>query len=190
MMLRMVPAAYVDESVPDPRLDPGTYLLACAVVDDESSEDLRAELRALLLPGQRKLHWHGEDRARRKQLVDFVAEVPAAHVIVVRTAGTEHSERRRKLCLGRLLEELQDRGVSTVALAARENKQNQRDLRLLAGLRASRRLGSELRMDHPRGPAEPLLWLPDIAAGALSMFRQGQVGYFDRLAHAATVLEA
>lgn len=186
----MVPAAYVDESVPDSRLDPGSYVLACALVDDGAGEVVRAGLRALLLPGQRKLHWHGEDRARRRQLVDFVADVPAAHLIVLRAGGTEHSERRRKLCLGLLLPELQSRGVGVVALEARENKQNQSDLRLLSGLRASRRLGPGLRMHHPRGPAEPLLWLPDILAGALSTARQGQGEYFERLEDAVTVLEA
>jgi len=54
-------SAYVDESQPDPRADPGAYLLAAAMLPTEDLQAARAAVRSLLLRGQRKLHWRDEN---------------------------------------------------------------------------------------------------------------------------------
>jgi hypothetical protein len=92
-------SAYVDESEPDP----GVYVLAAALVPAELIGEIRASVVALRLRGQRKLHWHSEDDQRRKLLIAAIAELQALHVVVVRAGRVESSERRRRLCLRRLL---------------------------------------------------------------------------------------
>ncbi|MDL5155523.1 hypothetical protein [Actinomycetospora termitidis] len=154
----MTSTAYGDESEPDERLAPGTYVLALALIDDAVAEDCRESMRAAKLPAQRKLHFHSEGRRRRHELVARVAELEAVHLVAVRTAAQEHSERRRRMCLKAVLPELEYKfGIDQVALEARERRQNERDLALLVQLRSSRSMGSSLRMNHPRGPVEPLL---------------------------------
>lgn len=60
--------AYVDESESNQRLDPHTYLLAAALIDDEHTAEARAEVRGLLRPGQRKLHWRDESAESRARI--------------------------------------------------------------------------------------------------------------------------
>ena len=99
-------SAYVDESQPDPRADPGAYLLAAAMLPTEDLQAARAAVRSLLLRGQRKLHWRDENEQRRKLLTAAVADLEALHLVVVHVDLQASSERRRRLCLRRLLCEL------------------------------------------------------------------------------------
>ncbi len=182
--------AYGDESQPDRRVAPGEYVLAFALVGDAAAEETRELVRGLKLPGQRKLHWHSEDERRRRDLTKFVADLDTAHLVAVRTHATEHSERRRRMCLKRLLPELEQRGVTAVALEAREKRQNADDVALIQALRAGRELRATLRMQHPRGPGEPLLWIADIVAGAVTAHRQGQSEHYERLASRIQLYDA
>jgi len=75
-------------------------------------------------------------------------------------------------------------------LEAREAKQNQRDLQLLGVLRAEQTISSAIRMAHPAGPLEPLLWIPDLVAGAVGAARQGHCGYLNQLSGQLTILDA
>lgn len=181
--------AYVDESEPDPRADLGAYLLAAAVVPSEQVQPMRAAVSSLLLRGQHKLRWRNENAQRRKLLTAAVAELDALYVVVVRVGQGASSERRRRLCLRRLLWELDDAGVVQINVEAREAKQNQRDRHLLDALRAERVLSATIKMDHPAGPREPLLWVPDLVAGAVGAARRGEPAYRDQLASLLTVVE-
>jgi len=182
-------SAYVDESQPDPRADPGAYLLAAAMLPTEDLQAARAAVRSLLLRGQRKLHWRDENEQRRKLLTAAVADIEALHLVVVRVDLQASSERRRRLCLRRLLCELDAAGVAQVHLEAREARQNGRDLQLLGALRAQQAIGPTIRMHHQPGPSEPLLWMPDLVAGAVGAARQGRVAYRVQLDGVLTVLQ-
>ena len=171
--------AFVDESEPDPRNDPGVYLLAAVLAEHSQLEQVGEVLRSLLLPGQRKLHWHGESEPRRKLLASTLAELDVLHMVVVRTGGPagERSERRRRLCLRRLLHELEVAGATRVVLEARQRKQNQADRSLLDALRAQKKLAATLHMEHVPGPENPVLAAADIVCGAVTADRQGEHGY-------------
>ncbi|MBA8827799.1 hypothetical protein FHX42_005206 [Saccharopolyspora lacisalsi] len=175
--------AYVDESEPARHDDPGVYLLAAALVEQAQHESLTTAVRSWCLPGQRKLHWHNESAERRAQLATAVAEFDVLHLVVVRLGGLdgERSERRRRLCLQRLLAELEQTGIDHVVLEARQRKQNLADQQLLAAMRAQKRLTSALRMDHVSGPNEPVLALADIVCGAVTADRGGHSDYLQTL---------
>jgi hypothetical protein len=180
--------AYVDESEPDQRSGAGTYLLAAAVIEDQHEDAAVAATRALLLAGQRKLHWHDEGAARRAQLINAVSDLPALYLITVRTDRLARPERRRRLCLAELLVSLRAHGVEQVYLEGREAKQNARDRQLLDALRAQRRIDSQLRMHHQPGPENPLLWIPDIVAGAAGADWTGDPSYLDRIRELTTII--
>lgn len=183
--------AYVDESEPDPRSGTaGVYVLAATLVEDDLVDEVRSRVVALRLPGQPKLHWHVETEKRRHFLVDQVAGLPARHLVVVRVDRNAGSERRRRLCLWRLLVELDAADVESVCLESRHRRQNDHDLQLLSVMRARRELGSALRMYHEPGPANALLWLPDVVAGAAGARYRGNDCFLDRLSARTTFYEA
>ena len=183
--------AYVDESEPDPRSGSASvYLLAAALIEDVEHDAARTAMEALRVRGQKKLHWNAEEAKRRTLIVQTVARLPTMHLVVARTDAAATSERRRRKCLETLLPELESAKVDRVYLEAREMRQNQRDVQLLAGLRAQRVVGSALRLDHLPGPSEPLLWIADVVAGAVGARHHGNPVYEDVLAGLVTYHQA
>jgi hypothetical protein len=73
-------------------------------------------------------------------------------------------------------------------LEARGTAQDNKDLRLIAGMQSSHRLPNNLKVDHMRGLAEPLLWVADIVAGAFGTSIRGAADDFDEIAAAAHVI--
>lgn len=176
--------AYVDESESNRQLDPDTYILAAALVHDAQADRLRERLTALRPRGQSKLHWHAESPRSRATIAKTIADLAAMHLVVIRACGAgEPVERRRRKCLERLAYELGTRSVRHITVEAREPKQDARELQHFNDLRSAHRIDTEMRLYHAAGPVEPLLWLADAVAGAVTAARTGEPGYLDTLAH-------
>ncbi|HEX5494706.1 MAG TPA: DUF3800 domain-containing protein [Mycobacteriales bacterium] len=175
--------AYVDESESNQRVDPHTYLLAAALVHDEHAADVRAEVRGLLRPGQRKLHWRDESTESRARIIKTIAALPALHVVVVRTGRDgEPIERRRRKCFERLAYELAARDIDHIAAEARQSKNNLREMDHVKRLRAVGAVRAGMRLSHVPGPNEPLLWIADVVAGAMTAARTGTPDHLGQLA--------
>lgn len=112
------------------------------------------------------------------------------HTIVVKVDKDASSERRRRLCMARLLPELHAAGVTDVYLESREKKQNTGDMELLNGLRRQKALTSDLRIYHVPGPNDALLWVPDVVAGAMGSQLAGEPAYLDMFATTLVVYDA
>lgn len=165
--------AWVDESIQQTD-ETGYYVLAAAVIDLSAVDDIRDELRRLL-PGQsRRLHWRDEGRKRRRVLAGVIASIDAAHTVVI-GAPVDHrrQERARRLCLERLAFELRARGVTRVWMESRTPALNTRDRMMIDVLRIRRVIDQHLLVDMALPEQEPLLWLPDIVAGAVGLDRRG-----------------
>lgn len=187
----MIFHAFVDESEPSTGDSPVVYLLAAAVIAVDHLDTARTTIETLRLRSQRKLHWRDENDNRRMLGIKTIATLPALHLVVVRAAADERSERRRRLCLRRLLCELDHAGVAQVILERRQRRQDQADCQLLSALRAAKAVSSGLRMEHAAGTGEPLLWLPDFVPGAAGAARRGtHNSYLDQLMGLVNVLEA
>lgn len=170
--------AYVDEAHSASTEPQGRYILAASLLADEDAEGARRVLAALRRTGP-KLHWRDEGDRRRLQVAQAVAEVPALHVVVNLTASTQmRVERMRRLCLIRLLIELDSLGVGRVVAESRGSADDGRDRALLDALRAQRALSSGLRLDHRPGPSEPLLWLPDVVCGVVRASLDGDHSFW------------
>lgn len=61
--------AWADESGSRADLDPGAYLLAAVLCDDDDIADMRKTLEGLRI-GESKLHWHGSSEERRGELIE------------------------------------------------------------------------------------------------------------------------
>jgi hypothetical protein len=163
--------AYGDESMRHRPHSTGLYVLAAVVFDAADMEGLRAEARQLGQRG-RFFHWRDESTARRRKAVAAVASLDALHFVVVGTGlDGRRQERGRRQCLTRMLWELGDCGVDEVRLDARRPEQNDRDIALVDALRARGQIRDGVRLNFVRSATEPLVWLSDIVAGAVSAAR-------------------
>lgn len=166
----MTMAAWGDES----ESHPNRYVLGAVLCNMELADDVREAVCRLLLKGQRKLHWRDERSKRQMIIVKTLAALPI-HCVVIERDGApgEHSERRRRLCLERLLHELDQREVGTLTLESRGRVDDHRDRKTLDNLRAKRAITSRLWMQHRGGPADALLWAADSVCGAVTRYRLG-----------------
>lgn len=180
--------AYLDESASHRSSDPHTYLLAASICSDEHLEAVRAGIGSLLLKGHRKLHWRDESEARRALVASAVSDLPLEHVVVVRTGiSGEKDERRRRLCLQQMMFELENLEVRTATFESRGRADDRRDRQMVDVLRARRVVGGQLRIEHEKGPLEPLLWLPDAICGAVTAQRAGNETYVKLIASKVAV---
>lgn len=169
----------------------GSYILAAAVLAADAMAAVRTELQALLLAGQRRIHWRDEDEARQRKIASVVAEVEALHYVVAGSpADPRKQERARRQCLEHLLWVLDhDLGASHLVLESRQPERDRKDLQALTYFRKRGVLTQRLRVDHAMPVQEPLLWLPDIGAGAVSAARDGAGECLQLLAPVVTVHE-
>lgn len=176
--------AFLDESGSHHAIDPGTYILAAAVCLDDTTELAREQMRRLQLKGQTKLHWRDESPKRRRQVTEAITRIDMLHVVVVRdgaTAPDVRLERRRRVCLERMLHELETLGVTQTVFESRGPADDRRDRAMLDALRARHQIGPHLRMNHVRGPHEPALWVPDAICGAVAHARAYDDEYLNLL---------
>lgn len=165
--------AWVDESMRSVNVAEPLYMLGAAIADPSSCESVRDDLRAVRKKGS-KLHWREMDNAAKKQSMDLLGRVDAAHIVVVAAPmDPRRQERARAKCMERLLAELGDLGVSTVFLESRTQSLNARDMRLVEQLRGSRAMPGTLRVEIQVPSLEPMLWIPDQILGALG---EGEAG--------------
>lgn len=180
--------AYVDESEPGDRRDPGAYILGAVLVTDDAAEDFRTSLRGLKPTGASKLHWTESDHRHRLRVAEELANHVWRGIVVVGLhQGTTRSERRRRLTLERLLVELAAVGVHTAVLESR-GPADRSDRAHVDALRAQRAVLG-VRIDHRPGASEPLLWAADALCGAIGRDRRGEPQYLDVVRARVDVVE-
>lgn len=173
--------AWVDESIHDPGSQAGKsyvgmYVMAAVIADPTCCEGPRGMLRELVPRGAGRLHWRGESEPQRRKIIAAIAACDMVHAVVV---GVEmragQQERARRKCMQRLLFQLEAVGVSQVWLESRTESLNRRDMRLVEQLRGERTISRAIRVDVALPSVEPMLWVPDAVAGAVSAARKGVV---------------
>ena len=154
---------YVDESA-----RAGRYTVAGAVVDESRAAELRVALRHYLRRGRRRIHFHREPPSLRNELLTVFADLPVTFLgWTVRSAPGVSQHVARDLCLRAMIADLQAAGEFDVVL---ESRQDDRDDQ--AAFSRYRLPSPRLAYRHLPAGDEPLLWLADGAAWALSLGRQ------------------
>jgi hypothetical protein len=169
-------SAWVDESIVVTREGiGGYYTMAATVADPATCEDLRDQLRALTVGRSGRLHWANESGKRRDAIAALISGVDLAAVVVVGSplVGSKQ-ERARRCCLERLLHELGVFGVGDVWLESRSTAPDRRDIRLVDSARRKGLVPSSLQVGFARPKEEPMLWLPDAVAGAVTAANLGE----------------
>ena len=142
-------------------------LMAIVYVAPGQADEVRAAMRSLLLPGERRLHTAKESPRRRRVLLDAVSrlEVTASVLRYRRSFGVRHPAARRVLL---------ESAVSAIVGAPAESwtlddmspaeRSNDRNV---IGHELARLDARQLLFDHRRSEGEPLLWVADAVCWAV-----------------------
>ncbi len=164
--------AFVDEATATtPGSQPNRYLLAAAICSIEAVADLRESMLALKPTAARKLHWRDiPSRSKLREVaLDALNAADAQFLVVVHHGlSGERLERRRRLCMERLVQELTLYDVCEIVAESRGAADDQRDIDHFVAMRSRQVPGSRIRITHEAGPTNPALWAADIVAGAVA----------------------
>ena len=162
--------AYVDES--GRNAAPGLYVLAGVVVATDQADEVRAVLRSGLRHKRHRFHWHEEEHGDQEGMAKLVGSLDLVAVVVVATpVDPRRPERARRLCLTRLLWELEHRNARDVLLESRGPAQDRDDRQHIGNTQRAQQLKPGLAFGFGDPLVEPLLWLPDLVAGAVNRDR-------------------
>ena len=148
--------AFVDES------QRKRYMICAAIISPNVMKEVREELRKLLLPQQRRLHFVNESTQRRRRCLAIMAELP----VRARMYTSQQNESvARELLLGHLLSDLLPLKCQRLIIESRERNQNTRERgQIAAAIRKG--VAPQMTYDHMRPHEEPLLWISDAIAWA------------------------
>ncbi|MEV6411109.1 hypothetical protein [Kribbella sp. NPDC051718] len=167
--------AWIDESIIVRKDHPGAYALASVITDASAVDDLRDILRALREKKVVRLHWVAESKKRRDLIAHTIAELDLVSVVALgKPVHRQKQERARRCCLECVLYELDGLGVTRAWLESRVPVQDRRDLRLVDSAREKGLISRDLLVNFARPTQEPMLWLPDAVAGAVTAAELGE----------------
>lgn len=173
--------AYIDESSAYRPPNRQEYMICAAIIDSQDLEQVREELRPLLLPGQVKLHWTDERNSRRRKIVETLSGIDSMQAIITHQSEvSKRTERHRRKCLEQMYFELSEMHIHNVTLESRQEAQNKRDLAHIVALQGQGQ-SVNIRLQHVRGGDDPILWIPDAVLGALNSVHLGEEQYWEKL---------
>jgi len=137
------------------------YTMVAAVVVPHDATELRKQMRALVLKGQRRIHFTSESDSRRRVILSRLVELGVRAHIVQSTASRGADGREE--CLMQLVVLAADNDHTRIVLE-RDASIEQADRRILYREVSNRGLRSTLQYVHEAAHDEPLLWIADAIA--------------------------
>lgn len=144
---------FVDECKESP------YLLVGFEISNFEQQTTRGHLRALLLPGQRSLHFKSENMRRKKLIVRLLTRLNCK-LVVVKCRSKAHGQ-ARKCALNTLITVAQTRDFKRIIVELDETVRH-KDHQIF---KASH---SDFEWDHRKRHEEPLLWVSDAVAWCIN----------------------
>ena len=173
--------AFLDESSANRGPDHQEYLLCAALVPAEQCDEIREQLRPLLLPGQIKFHWTDENDRRKHEIVRRIVELgPMSIVYSHLDARRNKTERYRRKTLESVYHGLVSMEIFDLTLECRSKTQDSYDVEHIVSLQGQG-FDRRLRIHHLRGGEEPLLWIADAVLGSLNAEYLGDNTYISAL---------
>jgi hypothetical protein len=139
-----------------------TYHLAAAIAEPATLRALRRDLRSLLLPGQRELHFKREKEPRQRQLADAIARLPLCVRIYVSSCDRTE-EIARQACIEALACDLFDARAHHLVLDSRSELDRNDEATIRTTIRRHPHQ-VRFRYSHVDSTTESLLWVADAAA--------------------------
>jgi len=138
------------------------YIIVAGVVLPEALTAARKALRTLVMPGQRRVHFHKESTARRRQIIATVTDT-GARARIYTSSGRRREIDARAACLQAVVTDAAAHGAHMLVLE-QDDSLLWWDRQRLFELTRQTGCADTLRYEHHRGAAEELLWIPDAIA--------------------------
>ena len=152
-------ATFIDES------SSKKYVLVGVLIQDQNFIVSRRQLRALLLPRQRSIHFRQESKKRRKQLIDVFLELGFSCLVVSLSNQKAKTARPKGI---ELLSELSLTKRCNKLVFELDESSWVADIKTLNAITYSKKLHGQLQWDHVPRHQEPLLWVADAVAWCLN----------------------
>jgi hypothetical protein len=149
----MTAHVFVDETKQHRRL-----AMVAAVVAPADLREVRAAVRSLAKPGQRRVHFTSESSRRRNEILGTITELGLTATVYACERGAPELDSRRS-CLTRIVE---DHATAHRLIVERDDSLVAHDRRFLYD--AVRKTSAGLTYEHMRPHEECLLWVPDALA--------------------------
>ena len=141
------------------------YTMAAALVASGNISDLRQSMRALVLPGQRRLHFTKERANRRRLILSRMADL-GVRVQVFHCTATSDAIGREACLIG--LVDHAAKEAHTKIVIERDQSIEQSDRKILFREVKKHKLTGTLTYALEDPYLEPLLWIPDAVAWSYS----------------------
>ena len=137
------------------------YTMVAAIVADDAVPALRRDVRSLVLPGQRRIHFMKErDERKRFILSRFVHLGVRAQVFY---CAAKSAVVGREVCLTALISYAAEQKCFKIVFE-RDESIERADRKFLYGEVRKRGLANVVKYDFKASHDEPLLWIPDAIA--------------------------
>ena len=138
------------------------YIIVAGVVMPEGLTAARKAMRTLVMPGQRRVHFHTESPARRRQIITTITDT-GARTRIYTSSGRRREIDARAACLQAVVTGAAAVGAHMLLLEQHDSLLWW-DRKRLFELTRQAGCAETLRYEHHRGAAEELLWIPDAIA--------------------------
>ena len=138
------------------------YVIAAVTVSD--TEAIRKTVRALVLPGQRRIHMKHEQARRRRVIVSALAAMQVQATVYDAARRYRTDLAARTACLAALVEDIAARAGDTRLVIEQDDSVVRADRHDLFQLVRQAGIADRLEYRHQRAYDELLLALPDIVA--------------------------
>jgi hypothetical protein len=149
--------AFMDESERDRR-----YYLCVAIVDQAHVNIMRKQLKCLLMPGQRELHFYHEKAPRRRALSDKIARLPVVVRIYQTSCTPRTGEIARQTCLELAVADLLKMGAHRLVIDSRAER-DRFDGKTIGKQLHGPQVDCNFSYEHNASELEPLWWIADTA---------------------------
>ncbi|TCL86147.1 hypothetical protein EDF31_10442 [Curtobacterium sp. PhB142] len=137
------------------------YLMVAVVVAPGEQTTLRRKIRALVLPGQRRLHFTNESDSRRRHVLSTLDQIGVrAHLV---RSDLKHEPSDRAACLRELVALAASAGHERIVLE-RDVSIERADKKVLYDAVHAHGVRDALTYAHETAHHEPLLWAADAIA--------------------------
>lgn len=137
-------------------------LVVAAVLQPRDLASARTAMRRLLLPRQSHLHFVKEKAARKRVILDVIAELEV-RIDVYDATAVQDQRQARKICLQRIVQDLAAEGAHRLVIEQDDSLVRSDRETLFHAVRANG-VTDQLVYEHLSPRTEPLLWIPDAAA--------------------------
>ncbi len=149
-----MPVLFIDESKQP------NYLVVATLVNDADVPKLRKILKALVIAGQRSIHFRKEKPSRRRDVISMLGKIGFTSYLF--RSEMAHELDARNDCLEQIFTFAKNSGVSRLVFE-RDDSIIRFDEKVLYALGKSSQ-GFEVGFEHLYRHEEPLLWVPDALA--------------------------